>query len=360
VIRCALVGASGYTGAELAAILLRHPEAEIVGMYGSAREGAARTFSDLHPRFRGECDLEIAPATAQAIHDCAPDAVFLCTPHETSAVLVHELLCQGLEAAILDLSAAFRLPWEHSYTRHYGFTHPRPDLLPTHERPGLREGGVKPGAAVYGLVELRRREIAGASLIAVPGCYPTSVILPLAPLAQHGAILEGSRPIADCISGVSGAGRTPTDRNLFCEVSVQPYGVWRHRHGPEIEAYVGREVVFTPHLGPYDRGIVSTLHVQLAGGWAGEAARELLERTYGGAPFVRVLPAGTWPSVNGVRGTNYCDIGLAAQGGHLIIVSAIDNLVKGASGQAVQCMNVRFGLDESAGLAPAPGRGVVA
>jgi len=351
VIRCAVVGASGYTGAELASILLRHPDAEIAGMFGSAREGEARRFSDLHPRFRGECDLEIVPTTADALRACAPDAVFLCTPHEASALLVHELLTAGLGAVILDLSAAFRLPREDAYVRHYGFTHPRPDLLPPHELPGRRTERSGPAGAVYGLVELRRRELAGASLIAVPGCYPTSVILPLAPLAENGAVADGSSPIADCISGVSGAGRTPSERNLFCEVSVQPYSVWRHRHGPEIEAYVGRDVVFTPHLGPYDRGIVSTMHVQLAAGWSGESVRDLLGRVYADAPFVRVLPAGSWPSVNGVRGTNFCDIGLASQGGHLIIVSAIDNLVKGASGQAVQCMNVRFGIDERAGLA---------
>jgi N-acetyl-gamma-glutamyl-phosphate reductase len=137
---------------------------------------------------------------------------------------------------------------------------------------------------------------------------------------------------------------------------VQPYGVWSHRHGPEISAHAGAPVVFTPHLGPYDRGIVSTMHVELAPGWDEPGVRSLLRDVYGASPFVRLLPPGAWPGVNGVRGTNYCDIGLAAGGDHLIVVSAIDNLVKGASGQAVQCMNVRFGLPETAGLAPASGQ----
>lgn len=337
-IRCAVVGASGYTGAELVSILLGHPEAEIVGMFGSAREGAARTFSGLHPRFRGECDLPIQPADTADILASSPDAVFLCTPHETSAQLVCALLDAGYAGAILDLSGAFRLPDPADYDRHYKFTHPRPSLL---------------SEAVYGLVELRRGDLAGARLIAVPGCYPTSVILPVAPLARAGAVRPGARPIADCISGVSGAGRTPSERNLFGEVSVQPYGVWGHRHAPEICEHAACEVVFTPHLGPYERGIVSTIHIELADGWDERRVRDLLAQTYAGAPFVRLLPDPAWPSVNGVRGTNYCDIALAARGDHLIVVSAIDNLVKGASGQAVQCMNVRFGLPEPCGLAPA-------
>lgn len=338
-IRCAVVGASGYTGAELVAILLRHPETRVVGMFGSAREGPRRTFSDLHPRFRGVCDMPIQPADAATILQSSPDAVFLCTPHEASATLVknlHETLrATGGETTILDLSAAFRLPRADNYQTYYSFTHPAPGLL---------------SRAVYGLVERATEPLRAARIIAVPGCYPTSVILPLAPLAGAGAIRTDSRPVADCISGVSGAGRTPNERNMFCEVGVQPYGVWTHRHQPEIRFHAGADVVFTPHLGPYERGIVSTIHIELAEGWDEPGVRELLEREYHPSRFVRVLPAGLWPSVNSVRGTNFCDIGFAAEGGHLIIVSAIDNLLKGASGQAVQCLNVRFGLDEATGL----------
>ncbi len=346
-IRCAIVGASGYTGAELVAILLRHPDAEIVGMFGSTREGADRTFSGLHPRFRGECDLPIQAADAETILACAPDAVFLCTPHKVSATLVTALLERkadaGRDVTILDLSAAFRLPDASHYETYYHFIHPAPGLL---------------ARAVYGLAERAAGTLPTARLIAVPGCYPTSVVLPLAPLVEAGAIKPGTRPIADCISGVSGAGRSPSERNMFCEVSVQPYGVWTHRHQPEIHTHAGADVIFTPHLGPYERGIVSTIHVELSGGWDDARVRTRLEREYHTSRFVRVLQAGSWPSVNSVRGTNFCDIGVAAQGDHLIVVSAIDNLVKGASGQAVQCMNIRFGFDEATGLlgetCPAP------
>ncbi len=338
-IRCAIVGASGYTGAELVAILLRHPDAEIVGMFGASREGADRTFSDLHPRFRGECDLPIQAADAGTILACAPDAVFLCTPHEVSATLGTALLDAedgtGCDATVLDLSAAFRLPDAADYETFYSFSHPAPGLL---------------ARAVYGLAERAAEPLRTAKLIAVPGCYPTSIILPLAPLVEASANKPGTRPIADCISGISGAGRTPNSRNMFCEVGVQPYGVWTHRHQPEIRTHAGADVIFTPHLGPYERGIVSTIHVELAAGWDDTRVRTLLEREYRSSRFVRVLPAGSWPSVNSVRGTNFCDIGMAAEHSHLIVVSAIDNLVKGASGQAVQCMNLRFGLDEATGL----------
>ena len=335
-IRCAIVGASGYTGAELVSILLRHPHAEIVGMFGSSRGDApARCFSDLHPRFRGECDLPIEPADTAGILACAPNAVLLCTPHEASAAIAPALLDASPETVVLDLSAAFRLPRAGDYDTFYGFTHPAPERL---------------ASAVYGLVERAGHELRAARLIAVPGCYPTSVILPLSPLVEAGAVAIGTRPIADCISGVSGAGRTPGERNMFCEVSVQPYGVWTHRHNPEIRTHSGADVIFTPHLGPYERGIVSTIHVELAPGWDEPRVRELLGQSYADARFVRLLPRGAWPSVNGVRHTNFCDIGLAAEGGHLVLVSAIDNLVKGASGQAVQCMNVRFGMDEATGL----------
>lgn len=337
-IRCALVGASGYTGAELVGLLMRHPGAALSALYGSGTAGPARTFSDIHPRFRGECDLPIRPADADAIANDRPDAVFLCTPHEVSARLGAELFDRGL--TVLDLSAAYRLPDAEDYDRFYAFTHPRPDLL---------------ARAVYGLVERARERLATADLIAVPGCYPTSVLLPLAPLAEAGALRPGSRPIADCTSGVSGAGRTPNERNMFCEVAARPYAVWTHRHNPEIRTHAGADVVFTPHLGPYERGILSTIHVELAEGWDEPRLRALLAEAYDGERFVRLLPEGAWPSVGDVRHTNYCDIALAVEAGHAILISAIDNLVKGASGQALQCLNARFGFPEAAGLpGPAP------
>jgi N-acetyl-gamma-glutamyl-phosphate reductase len=337
-----IIGAGGYTGAELAEVLLGHPGAEIVGLFGSGRAEAAgkvQVFGEVFPRFRGRLDLPVRAADADAVAALNPDAVFLATPHEASLTLAAELRARGL--TVLDLSAAYRLKDATLYTTYYGFTHDQGALL--------RE-------AVYGLPELHRREIAGSRMIAVPGCYPTSAILPLAPLAAAGAVRAGTRPIVDSISGVSGAGRAATARTHFCEVSVQHYGVLSHRHGPEIDAWSGTPVVFTPQIGPYDRGILSTIHVELAPGWNGDRVSRVMHEKYGHEAFVRLLPSGQWPSVGAVRGTNFCDIAWACdeksghQGPHLIMASAIDNLVKGAAGQAVQCMNLACGLPEGAGL----------
>jgi N-acetyl-gamma-glutamyl-phosphate reductase len=338
--RAVIVGAAGYSGAELAAILLRHPGAEIVGLFGSGKSAQPEPYSTAFPRFRGRLDLPVHAATPEAILTLTPDAVFLATPHEASADLASKLT--GKAPCVLDLSAAFRLKDPALYPRHYAFEHPSPALL---------------DRAVYGLPELFGHLLPTASLVAVPGCYPTSAILPLAPLVRAGAIAarpdgRPARPVIDSTSGVSGAGRSLHLRSLFCEVHQQPYNVLKHRHQPEIDAYAGLPTLFTPHLGPYERGILSTIHVDLAPGWTEDRVRATLSDAYAGHPFVRLRPAGEWPSVADVRGTNFCDIALAVDQGwsHLIIASAIDNLVKGAAGQAVQCMNIRFGHSPTAGL----------
>jgi N-acetyl-gamma-glutamyl-phosphate reductase len=344
--RIVIVGASGYSGAELADILLSHPAANIVGVFGSAkRDDAPQRFSDVWPRFRGRLDLPIRAADITQIAALKPDAVFLATPHEASLELAPQLLKHNL--IVLDLSAAFRLKDASLYPRFYAFEH--------HHAALLRE-------AAYGLPELFRDSIARANLIAVPGCYPTSAILPLAPLVKAGAIrIEHARPvrvIIDSTSGVSGAGRAASTRNLFCEVSQSAYGVLTHRHNPEIDAYANTPTLFTPHLGPFDRGILSTIHVELAQGWTEQRVRDTLAAAYHAEAFIRLLPASSWPTVKDVAHTNFCDIALAVDSAfdperpHLIIESAIDNLVKGASGQAVQCLNIRLGLAETTGLAP--------
>jgi N-acetyl-gamma-glutamyl-phosphate reductase len=212
---------------------------------------------------------------------------------------------------------------------------------------------------VYGQPETNRRAIAAAQMVAVPGCYATAAILALAPLGKAGIIKEGTRAIVDAISGVSGAGRSLNQRSLFCEVSVQAYGVLTHRHTPEIEAYSGVRTIFTPHLGPYDRGILATIHIDTATGITAQRVRDIYHMAYTHEPFVRILKSGNWPSVADVRGTNFCDIGLAVDeaNGHLVICSAIDNLVKGAAGQAVQCMNLCLGFSESTGMASKSGTG---
>lgn len=330
----AVVGAAGYSGAELIAMLAAHPEVSVVGVYGSGSRGGDEALSSVHPRLRGVADLPIEVGEPAVIIASGAKVVFLCTPHEASEALAPALLEAGL--IVFDLSASFRLRDPALYPAHYGFEHRHPELLAT---------------AVYGLAELRHGELSGARLIAVPGCYPTSVILPVRPLVDAGLVLSG-RIIVDSSSGVSGAGRTAAVKSLFCEVSMQPYGVLSHRHQPEMAQETGADVLFTPHLGCWDRGILSTIHADLAPGVTVQACRRALADRYAASAFVRVLPEGSWPSVAGVERTNFCDIGVGGcdRRGHLVITSAIDNLVKGAAGQALQCMNLRFGFPESMGL----------
>lgn len=340
--RVVIVGASGYAGAELVGLLAAHPEAEIVALCGSSRrrdaqgDGGPSRFSDLFPRFAGIVDLEVGALDVASLVALDPDAVFLATPHELSHELAPSLVARGIPT--FDLSAAFRLPDASAYPTHYGFAHEQPALL---------------ASAAYGMPELFAPAIAGADLIAVPGCYPTSAILPLRPLVDAGLLRSDREIIIDSTSGVSGAGRKAEVKSLFCEVSMQAYGVFKHRHRPEIATYVTRPVSFTPHLGCWDRGILSTIHAWLAPGVDERTIRATLGARYEGQPFIRLLAAGAWPSVAGVTRTNFCDIGLAIEGDHLLIESAIDNLVKGAAGQAVQCFNIRFGLPQAIGLLPA-------
>jgi N-acetyl-gamma-glutamyl-phosphate reductase len=340
VVRAVVVGAGGYSGAELVNWLLVHPQAQIAGLFGSSKHGGhekPQQFSDLFARFRGRIDMTVEAVDLRTIEALGADVVFLATPHEASHDLAPALLEMG--AIVIDLSAAFRFNDAAIYPKHYGFEHHHPELLKQ---------------AVYGLPELNRAELRDANLIAAPGCYPTSAILPLRPLVVAGAIEKDWRVIIDSTSGVSGAGRSPVHKSMFCEVSLQPYGVLAHRHMPEIAAHAGTPVIFTPHLGAFERGILSTIHVKLAAGAGWNAARvdETLRAAYSNEPFVRLLPSGQYPSVAAVERTNFCDIGWAVDetAGHLILMSAIDNLVKGAAGQAVQCMNARMELPEVTGL----------
>jgi N-acetyl-gamma-glutamyl-phosphate reductase len=340
-ITAVIVGATGYTGGELLSILAHHPRVRLRALFGSSRPDRDRPpqIAELFPQLRGRVQMPVEPLEPARVQDLRPDAIFLATPHEVSLQLVGSLLPGGSGWAprIFDLSGAFRLRPAKLYERFYGFTHTRDDLLQR---------------AIYGMAELNRSALAEADLVAVPGCYPTAAILPLAPLARAGAIEQQRRPIIDATSGVSGAGRTPSGKTHFCEVSLQPYNVLCHRHNPEIDLHAGVQTVFTPHLGAFDRGILSTIHVELAEGWNSRRIADALQDAYGHERFVRLLPPGQWPSIAGVKGTNFCDIGWAVDEDHrhLIIVSALDNLVKGAAGQAVQCMNIRFHVPEAAGL----------
>ncbi len=344
-IRAAVVGASGYTGAELVRLLVGHPVVEIAALTADrkAGQGLGAVFPHLAAA-AADCALpRLAPL--EAVDWEGVDVVFCGLPHGTTqevvAALPHHL-------KIIDLSADFRLEDPDVYARWYGQAHRAPELQ---------------RQAVYGLTELARDRIAGARLVANPGCYPTSAQLPLVPLVEAGVIVADDI-IIDAKSGVSGAGRGLKEGSLHAEVAegVHAYGVASHRHAPEIEQGLSQAagravtVTFTPHLMPMNRGILATIYVRLAGGAEAADARRCLEDRYAGEPFVRILAEGEVPATRHVRGSNRCLIGVFAdrRPGRAIVLAVIDNLVKGASGQAVQNMNVICGLKETAGLEQQP------
>lgn len=338
-----MIGATGYTGAELVGLLAHHPDIELVGLFGSEKRAEAVPFEEEFPRYRGQVSAQIEPLNLDLLLSRDPDAVFLATPHAASAQLVHEL--GGRVGLVVDLSASFRVPDAQMYRDWYHLEHPDASLL---------------DAAVYALVEHARGELHDADLIAVPGCYPTAALLGLLPIAKAGGLAHGGFVSINGISGVSGAGRSAAVPNLFCEVSLRPYGVAGHRHQPEIEHHLSAisgsksGVLFTPHVGPWDRGMVVTTHARLASGWDAARVSEAFAQAYPTHenPFVRLLPSGQWPSVAAVEHTNFCDIAWHVDAAHqaIVITSAIDNLLKGAAGQAVQAFNLRMGFDETTGL----------
>lgn len=342
-INIGIVGASGYTGAELARILSNHPEAKIT--VATSRQYAGRPLSDIFPHLRGKADIICENLPVDEL--CArADLFFTAVPHKTAMDVVPVLLAAGKK--VIDLSADFRLRDLAVYEEWYQ-PHSSSHLL---------------GEAVYGLPELYRRDIAGSRLVANPGCYPTSIILGLAPLLAAGALLPETI-IADSKSGTSGAGRAAQTGTLFCEVhdGFKPYKVGRaHRHTPEIEqelsAAAGQtvKVTFTPHLLPISRGILSTVYASLAPGFTRDNIDDLYRLKYRHEPFIRLLPEDTFPATQYVRGSNFCDISykIDPATGRIIVMSTIDNIVKGASGQAVQNMNIMCGFAETAGLEIVP------
>lgn len=336
-----ILGASGYTGAELVRLLALHPGVRITAL--TADRKAGQTMAKVFPHLAG-----IALPDLVGIDDvdfAEADFAFCALPHGTTQEIVAKL---PKNLKICDLSADFRLADTAVYEKWYGHPHYAPALQ---------------GEAVYGLTEIMRSEVKGARLVANPGCYPTSAELPLMPLLKAKAILP-NRIIVDSKSGVSGAGRAAKEGSLYAEVAegISAYGVASHRHAPEIDQELsvafGAPVVatFTPHLMPMNRGILSTIYVDLAPGVEAADLARILSEQYAGEPFVRVLPLGQVPHTRHVRGSNLAMIGVAAdrRPGGAILVSVIDNLVKGASGQAVQNMNLMLGFDETAALMQAP------
>jgi N-acetyl-gamma-glutamyl-phosphate reductase len=340
--KVAVVGASGYSGLELVRIVLRHPELELAALTSEQRAG--QPVADAFPALRGLVDRDFESADAASLARRV-DVAFTALPHAASAPIVAALRKAGV--LVVDISADFRLRDLAVYEEWYG-EHKAPEIF---------------GQAVYGLPELYREELAGAELVAAPGCYPTSVLLPLLPFLREG-LVEPAPVFVDAKSGVSGAGRTLQGDFLFAELdgNARSYKVAAHRHVPEIEQEASRaageavSVTFVPYLIPAVRGIATSVLLRPRRPLSGGAAREVLERAYAGAPFVRVLPEGEMPSLQSVRGSNFCDVAAVAdeRRGTLVLLSALDNLVKGAGGQGVQCLNLMRGWAETAGLLEAP------
>lgn len=340
-IRAAVVGASGYSGEELCRLLLRHPGVELTIV--TSRQSAGASLVDVFPRLhmhKAAADLHFTQPSLQSLLESDAQAFFLALPHGAAAEYAVPLHEAG--RTVIDISADFRLRSADVYYEFYEHSHPAPELL---------------GEAVYGLPELKREEIRSAQLIACPGCYPTSILLPLVPLVKNGLIDPASIVVASS-SGVSGAGRKADIPLLFveCNESLRAYGLPKHRHLSEIEQELsllhGNKVTitFVPHLAPLSRGMHTLIIANPSPGTKTDAIRAALDSFYAEEPFVRVIDG--LPDTKNVAGTNFCEIGMRVdeRTGRILLLSAIDNLGKGAAGQAVQNFNIRYGLPETMGL----------
>ena len=349
-VKVAIVGASGYSGEELVRLLLGHPHAELTAV--TSRQYAGQTLAAIFPRFAGNAvadSLQFTEPNVEALAEAA-EVVFLALPHGVAAEFAEPLLAAG--AKVIDLSADFRLNNASVYEEFYGNAHPAPMLLEQ---------------SVYGMPELHRDAIRNAKLIASPGCYPTSILLPTVPLLRA-SIIKSTGIIADSLSGVSGAGRNLSAGFMYteCNESARPYGIPKHRHLSEIEQELSLAadaqvtVQFSPHLIPINRGILTTLYLAPTKKFETEAEEtalaeqitECLATAYADEPFVRLLPSDSLSDTKNVAHTNYLDLAwrLDRRTGRLIMTSALDNLVKGASGQAVQSLNLLCKFDETTGL----------
>jgi N-acetyl-gamma-glutamyl-phosphate reductase len=327
-IRAGIAGATGYAGQELVRLLARHPRATLTMATASQATSTPRRL----PALARIWDGEVAPLDIRALAG-ASEVVFLALPEASSAEIAPQLLADGVR--VVDLSGAFRLRDDAARARWYPAT------------------GALPDGVAYGLTEFELDAIRSARLLSNPGCYPTASLLALLPLARRGLLVPGADIVVDAKSGISGAGKAPSERTHFCENhgSVAAYGVFGHRHTPEMEQALGQCVTFVPHLVPLDRGILSSIYARLVPGTTAEAVADAFEQVYADAPFVR-LTGGALPEIKHVAHTNFCDLGWKVDEAHgrVFVASAIDNLVKGAAGQAIQNFNVMFGLDERAGL----------
>ena len=338
--RIAVVGATGYAGFELARLLLRHPKIEKPAFYLRGENAMARCLTEIFPQLRGSGEAPCRPLSVDAIVKSGATTAFLATPHEASLELVPELMNAGVR--VIDLSGAFRFRDGETFSRWYKLNAPNAEAL---------------SGTTYGLPELYSADVRGARVVANPGCYPTSVILGLRPLIDAGWIELGRGIVCDCKSGASGAGKEPKRDTQFVEVNenFRAYGLFTHRHTPEMMEHLGvsvEQMMFTTHLLPIERGILSTLYVWLSEAKRPEEIEAQFRKFYAGRPMVRIWPAGKLPELQHVTRTNFCDIGFALDesGQRLVVVSCLDNLGKGAAGQAVQNFNVMHGYPESEGL----------
>jgi N-acetyl-gamma-glutamyl-phosphate reductase len=337
--QAAVVGVTGYTGFELARILLRHPAVKSPVFYVRETQGK-KCLAELFPQFRGVGEAPLRELSVEEITASNAGTAFLATPHEVSAEIAPALLGAGLR--VIDLSGAFRFRSAATFATWY--------KLPTPHASWLSE-------TVYGLPELYAAEIASSRLIANPGCYATSVILALRPLAESGLIADSSNVVCDCKSGASGAGKDPRRDLHFVELdeNFKAYNLFSHRHTPEILEHTGLSedrLVFSTHLLPLARGILSTIYVTLSEAYSAEAIETVFRKFYVGRPMVRIWTAGSLPELQHVAHTNFCDIGFSLDnfGKRLIVVSCLDNLGKGAAGQAVQNFNLMLGIEEQTAI----------
>lgn len=330
IIRSVVLGAAGYSGAELAVILARNPYFKLCGAYASAGRNA-EPFSSLYPRYKQVLDIQVQPWNDEQAQVLAGkvDVAFLALPHEASEQVTPLLLAQNID--VVDLSGAFRLKQPQLYPQYYGYAHQHPELLEE---------------AVYSLMEWLDRPL--PRLISVPGCYPTACSLALLPLIHADLIAGDCVPVISATSGVSGAGRKASLTTSFCEVGLNAYGFFKHRHRPEIEQNLGRKVVFTPHLGNFKRGILATNVVTLKPGVSADDVTQAFRQAYQSKPLIRLLDHS--PNVADVAETPFCDLYWQQDGQQLVVMSAIDNLLKGAAAQAMQAANIRYGKPETAGL----------
>ncbi|WP_206483140.1 N-acetyl-gamma-glutamyl-phosphate reductase [Thalassotalea sp. G2M2-11] len=334
--KVAVIGASGYVGAELIALLCGHDKISLNHLVVSEHSSSAeKTFSELHPKYAGICDLPLTPFSAQWLAQAAGDldAVFFATPHEFSATWAQAFIEYGVK--VFDLSGGFRLKKLEDYPTYYEFEHQYSELL---------------DQAVYGLAEWQAEEIKQTNLVAVPGCYPTASLLSLKPITHHQLHKMDGLIVVNGVSGVSGAGRKASLATSFNEVSLTPYNILQHRHQPEISQEAGASVIFNPHLAPYKRGLLVTITLQLKADVTEAQVKQAYLTTYQDKPLVRLVD--TWPKVDNVAHTPFADVHWKyEQDQQVLVVScAIDNLLKGAASQAIQCANISLGLASDYGL----------